>query len=314
MTEEPLSIEEVITELGNCDNSLLNTTLTYLSNLSPAEMALFKQAWAVIGLERRRQIMSRLVEMAENNFELNFDSVFKHGFKDEDTEVRARAIEGLWESEEASLIDPLIYFLEQDRSEKVQATAATALGKFAMLAELEKLRSCHASKIGNALLEVLNDRDKPLAVRRRALESVAPLSTPEVKEAIVQAYRSYNPKLRASAVYAMGKNCSRSWLSVLLKELDSADDEIRYEAAGACGELGERDAVPYLVKLINDPDTSVQLVTIQALGKIGGRDAREWLKQCLNHPSKAIQEAAEQAIVELEAEENPLSFWGEDDL
>jgi HEAT repeat protein len=252
--------------------------------------------------------MYRLVELAEDNFELDFDNIFKSHLNDQDAEVRSKAIEGLWESEEASLIDPLVTLLEQDSSEKVQATAAIALGKFAMLAELKKLRPSHKSKVCQALLAVINDKSKPIEIKRRALEAVAPLSLPKMKKAIAEAYQSGNPKLRTSALFAMGKSCNHSWLPILLKELANTDAEIRYEAAGACGELGEEEAVPYLIELINDLDVEVRLAAIQALGKIGGPEAKGCLEQCLNNPSEVIQQTAEQALHELEAGEGPLSF------
>ena len=304
----PLPIEESIADLSNCDKELLNSRLADLSNLNSEELELFEQAWATIEPKRRRQILYRLVELAEDNFELDFDSIFKSSLRDQDTEVRSKAIEGLWESEEASLIDPLIDLLEQDSSEKVQAMAAAALGKFAMLAELKKLRSGHKSRVCRALLAVIDDKSKPIEVKRRALEAAAPLSLPRMKKVIVEAYQSDNPKLRASALFAMGKSCNQSWLPILLKELTSTDAEIRYEAAGACSELGEEEAVPYLIELINDPDVDVRLTAIQALGKIGGPEAQNCLEQCLNNHSEAIQQMAEQALQELEVEEDPLSF------
>ncbi len=303
-----LPIEETIADLGNSDKPLLNSRLAELSNLNSEELALFEQAWAAIEPKRQGQIMYRLVELAEDNFELDFDSIFKSRLKDPDDEVRSKAIEGLWESEEASLIDPLIELLEQDSSEKVQATAATALGKFAMLAELKKLRPSHKSKVCQALLAVIDDKDKPIEVKRRALEAAAPLSLPQTEKAIVKAYQSGEPKLRIGALFAMGKSCNHSWLPILLKELASADAEVRYEAARACGELGEKEAAPYLVELITDPDVDVQLAAIQALGKIGGPEAKNSLEQCLNHSSEVIQQAAEQALYELEAGEDSLSF------
>jgi HEAT repeat protein len=304
----PLPIEETIADLGNSDKPLLNSKLAELSNLNSEELALFEQAWTTIEPKRRGQIMYRLVELAEDNFELDFDSIFKSRLKDPDDEVRSKAIEGLWESEEASLIDPLIELLEQDKSEKVQAMAATALGKFAMLAELEKLRSSHKSKVCQALLAVINDNNKPIEVKRRVLEAAAPLSLPQIKKAIMEAYQSDNQRLRVSALFAMGKSCNHSWLPILIKELASVDAEIRYEAAGACGELGEKEAVPYLVELITDPDVDVQLAAIQALGKIGGPEAKDCLERCLNNPSEIVQQVAEQAFYELEAGEDPLSF------
>ncbi len=303
-----LPIEETIVELGNSDQPLLNSTLTELSNLSSEELEFFQHSWAAIEPKRRCQITHRLVELAEDNLELNFDSIFKHCLKDQDAEVRSKAIKGLWENEEASLINPLINLLEQDSLETVQAAAAMALGKFAMLAEHQKLRSCHAFKIQEALLGVISDKNKSVEVKRRALESAAPLSLPQVKTAIMEAYQSHDSRLRISSIYAMGKNCDPSWLPVLLKELASTDAEVRYEAAGAYGELEEEAAVPHLIMLIDDPDVDVQMAAIQALGKIGGTKARECLEHCLNNISKAVCQAAKQALNELEAEEDPLSF------
>jgi HEAT repeat protein len=304
----PLPVEETIAELGNSDKPLLNSRLVDLSNLNSAQLKLFERVWETTETKRQRQIIYRLVELAEDNFELNFDSIFKGRLRDQDAEVRSKAIEGLWESEESSLIDPLINLLEQDSSEKVQAAAATALGKFAMLAELEKLRPSHKSKLCQALLAVINNKSRPLEVKRRALEAAAPLSLPQMKKAIMEAYRSRNPKLKTSALFAMGKSCDQSWLPILLKELASPDVEVRYEAAGACGELGEKEATPYLVELVYDPDVDVRLAAIQALGKIGDPEAKGCLERCLDNPSQIIQQAAEQALCELEAGENPLSF------
>lgn len=303
-----LPITETIAHLGDSDKPLLNSKLVELSNLNPEELALLEEAWATIEAKRKRQIMYRLVELAEDNFELDFDDIFKNCLTDQDAEVRSKAIEGLWESEEAFLIDPLIKILKQDSSVKVQATAAIALGKFAMLAELKKLRPSHKSKLCQALLMAIDDSSQPIEVQCCALEAAAPLSLPQMQKAIVRAYQSGEPKLRISAIFAMGKSCNLSWLPILLKELTSADAETRYEAAIACGELGEKEAVSYLAELITDPDVDVQLAAIQALGKIGGPEAKDCLEQCLNNSSEVIQQAAALALDELEAGENPLSF------
>lgn len=304
----PPPMEETIAKLANPDKPLQSSWLADLSSLNSAELKLLERAWETIEPKRRRQIMYRLVELAEDNFEFDFDNIFKGRLKDEDAEVRSKAIEGLWESEEASLIDPLIDLLEQDSSEKVQAAAATALGKFALLAELKKLRSSHKTKISQSLLAVINDKSKPVEVKRRALEAAAPLTLSQMKKAIAEAYQSGNHKLRISALFAMGKSGNPSWLPILLKELASADAEIRYEVAGACGELGEEEAASYLTELIHDPDIDVRLAVIRALGKIGGPEAKGCLEKCLNNPNEVIQEAAEQALCQLEAEEDPLFF------
>jgi len=302
----PPPVEQTIAKLVNPDTKLLDSWLTDLSSLNSAELKQLEQAWATIELKRRRQIMYRLVELAEDSFELDFDDIFKGRLKDEDAEVRSKAIEGLWENEEASLIDPLIDLLEKDSSEEVQAAAATALGKFALLAELEKLRANHRDRVSQSLLSVINDNNKPVEVKRRALEAAAPLTLPQMKKAIAQAYQSGNNQLKTSALFAMGKSCNTSWMPILLKELNSTDAEIRYEAAGACGELGEEEAASYLCELANDPDIDVRLAAVQALGKIGGPEAKGCLEKCLNHSDEAIQAAARKALSQMEAEEDPL--------
>jgi HEAT repeat protein len=305
-----MPLEETLANLADSGRPLFNSGLAPLSGLNSAELALFQQAWTSIDTERRQQIISRLVDLEEGNFELDFSSIFRHCLKDEDDEVKCTAIDGLWENEETSLFITLIGLLEHDSSDRVQAAAASALGKFAMLAELNKLPQHHTPRISSTLLATFSDTRKPIEVRRRALEAVAPLSSPKVTIAINKAYHSDNLKLRSSAIYAMGRNCSPNWLSILLKELGSTEAELRYEAAVACGELGQEEATPHLIKLTNDHDINVQLMAIQALGKIGGRAAKEHLEQCLSHADEPIRDAARQALEELKLGEDPLNAGG----
>ena len=158
------------------------------------------------------------------------------------------------------------------------------------------------------MLAVIDDESRHIEVSRRALEAASPLSFPQVNRAIMGVYQSDNPKLRVSAIYAMGRNCDPSWLPILLRELANTDTEMRYEAAVACGELGEEEAASCLIELTNDPDTGVQLAAIQALGEIGGSEAKGWLEECLNNPSELIRQAAEQALRGLKTWEDPFSF------
>ena len=304
----PLPVEEAIAHLSDSEKPLRSSSLTELSNLNAPELALFEKTWKTIEPKRRRQIIFRLVELAEDNFELDFDNILKRRLKDEDADIQSKAIEGLWESEDTSLIEPFVKLLAPENAEKVQAAAATALGKFAMLAELDKLRPKHKTSVCHALLSVIEDANRPLEVKRRALEAAAALSLPQMEKAIARAYQSGLPSLKTSAIFAMGKNCDLRWLPILIRELSNTDAEIRYEAANACGELGEKEATPYLSELTTDPDIDVQLAAIQALGKIGGPDAKDSLERCLTDDSQVIQQTAELALDELESGEDPLSF------
>ena len=303
-----MSLEKYLAELCDESKPLVSPKLANLSALSPEEQRLFLEAWAKMGFKRRRQIASRLVELAEENFKLNFDDTFLTCLQDPDEIVRVKSIEGLWECENRYLIDPLITMLREDSKESVRAAAAIALGKFAMLAELGKLRPDEGAKVERALLDVIDDQEEQLEVRRRAIEAIAPLSLPKVTEIIQQAYQSDDPRIRVSAIYAMGRNSDPAWLPMLVKELSSPDAEIRFEAAGACGELGEESAMPHLARLIHDLDSQVQLSAIAALGQIGGSEAEAALQECLNHPNEHIRQAAGEALEELGLGKDPFSF------
>jgi len=301
------SFAKNLAEISDESKRLVSSKLANLSTISPEEMPLFLESWAKMGLERRRQIAGQLVELSEEEPKLNFDDIFLACLYDTDEIVRVRAIEGLWEYENHSLIDHLITMLREDHHESVRSAAAQALGKFALLAELGKLRPGDRSKVEKALVVVIEDEEERLEVRRRAVEAIAPLSLPKVNEIIRESYRSSDDKMRVSAIYAMGTNSDPAWLPTLVKELGNPDTEIRFEAVGACGELGEEEAVPHLVRLIHDLDKQVQLAAIAALGKIGGNEAEAALSQCMNHHEDHIRCAAEDALEELGFGKDPFS-------
>lgn len=302
------SFAKNLAELSDESKPLISSKLANLSATSQEEMALFLEAWAEMGFERRRQIASQLAELAEEDPKLNFDDIFHACLRDPDEIVRVRAIEGLWEYENHSLIDTFINMLREDRQESVRAAAALALGRFALLAELGKLRPDDGAKVEKALAAVIDDQEEQLGVRRRAVEAIATFSLPEVTEIIQEAYQSDDDEMRVSAIYAMGRNSDPAWLPTLVKELSNPDTEMRFEAAGACGELGEEEAVPHLLRLIYDLDAQVQLSAIAALGKIGGNEAGAALRECLNHTAEHIRRAAEDALEELGFSKDPLSF------
>src|SRR5690606_4713598 len=135
------------------------------------------------------------------------------------------------ESEDAALIAPFIDFLQHDPDPLVRAAAASALGRFVYLGELEELSEAHKRRVEDALLAVIGGGDD-LEVRRRALEAVSYSSRDEVPPLIAAAYAAYEPKHRVSAVFSMGRNADRArWAQHVRTELESAEPELRFEAA-----------------------------------------------------------------------------------
>ena len=292
-------VKDIISEMADISKPLVNTHLADLTQLSPANIKVFTQVWRNIELKRRREIITRLIELTTDNFELNFDSIFINCLTDPDDDIRSEAINGLWENEEPLLIPLFIGLLNNDPTEKVQATAALALGRFALMAELGSISPKYGVQLAQVLLTTIGNKNKSIEVRRRALEAVSPISTEQVKTAIKTAYESHDERLAISAVYAMGKNCDSKWLALLLKELKNSDAEMRYEAATACGEVGDEDVVQYLLPVANNEDIDVRLAVIQALGKIGGNEAKQYLQKNAADPNEAIQDAIETALKEI---------------
>jgi HEAT repeat protein len=258
--------------------------------------------------KRRRQVVDRLADLAEDNVELNFDEVFLSGLEDSDADLRLICVHALWEHEGRGFIAVLVELMRSDADTRVKAEAALSLGRYVIKAEFDELRPVDASVIGEALRDVIANTAEAVEVRARALESLGARSLPWVTPIIQAAYDGPDRRLRLSAVHAMGRSCDTYWLSTLIEELSSDDAEMRFEAAGACGSLAEEESVPRLLPLLDDEDFEVQEAAVKALGEIGGREAKEALEECLQRSDPRIQEACVAALAELAFEEDPLAF------
>jgi hypothetical protein len=282
------------------DKEIHTGALYIFSSMDKEALKIFKEVWPTITPQRRRDIMQELVEISEANFEVNFDPVFLLGMGDDDPEVRASAVNGLWEDENPALIGPFIHLLRMDEAAIVRAAAATALGRFVYLGEIEKIAHPQATLAEEALLETIRSGTEDIDVRRRAIESIAYSSRPGVAQIIENAYYDSNEKMQVSAIFAMGRSADSQWRPQVIAELENENSEIRYEAARACGELEASEAVTKLIEILQeDPDTQVQEMVIWALGRIGGREAREVLEICLESDNETIVQAAEEALDEL---------------
>jgi HEAT repeat protein len=276
------------------------STLYGLSRLESDEIERLTAVWSSVAVARRQALVRELVEIAETNFEVDFEPIFRWGLRDTDPEVRAASVEGLWEHEDLALMNELLDLVKNDSSDRVRAAAATSLGRFVLLGELGKLPSKRSKPVFEALYDVAVEADEALDVRRRALESIAYVSSAEVAGLILAAYEHPEEKMRISAVFGMGRSADSRWTDTVMGELFSVNPEMRYEAARACGELEARVAVSRLAELIEDPDREVQEAALWALGQAGGDDARRLLELCCTEGDAATRTAAEAALAELE--------------
>ena len=303
-----MSLEKCLQHITEDGTQLNQPTLIGLSDLSPVEMGVFARAWSKVPADRKSKVIEHLVEMCEDNAELDFSGIFRMCLKDSHEMVRQKAISGLWEFEDRSLILSLVDLLGSDDSGEVRASAAIALGKFASLAQDGKILSRDGALVKDSLMRALQDEQERLEVRRRALEGVAPFNTEDVDHYIHWAYESNDLNLTCSSLYAMGKTGESQWLHVLVKELQNPSPPIRYEAASACGELDDEEAAPHLIPLLHDDDLQVQLAGIGALGEIGGSLAKKALRRCMKAGDPILEDAAKLALENIQGMEDPLAF------
>lgn len=307
------SFKDTLQQIAS-EPKLLTSGLFILSRMDQAALDIFKEVWPDISAERRRAIMQELLEIAEVNFEVDFDPVFLLGMADEDAEVRTTAIKGLWENESLALIRPLIHLLKTDEAAIAREAAASALGKFIYLKELEEIDWDEGTLAEEALLETIYQAKEDIDVRRRAVEALGYSSDFRVTKIIESAYYDENDRMRVSAIFAMGRNADARWIPQVIEELDSRKAELRFEAARACGELEAKDAVTKLISMIEeDPDLEVQEMAIWSLGRIGGDLARTALEACIESDDETLAMAAQDSLDELNLFDDTLMLYDFDD-
>jgi HEAT repeat protein len=293
------NIQALLAKIIDETRPVRSIDLTDLSDLARSEMGSFREAWAVLDDSRRLELVRTLVEQAEANIHLNFHAILRTFLSDPDAQVRRMAIEGLWEDERPNLIAPLVDLLQDDPATEVRAAAATSLGRFMLLGALGEIGDELARVAEEALHMAWYRAGEPVEVRRRALESLAYSSMPELPTLIQNAYFDDDELMRQSALFAMGRSADRRWARLVLAELGSPEPAMRFEAAIAAGEMALREAVQTLIRRLDDPDAGVRDAAIAALGKIGGPLAKRALQALAKGSDEVLAQAAEDALDEL---------------
>lgn len=271
-----------------------------LASLSVAEQERLAQVWRRLPITERRRLLTTLIELAENDFALDFSAVFTLALTDLDGQIRAAAIQGLWEEQDVRLISQLGHCLSEDAEEAVRLAAAQALANFILWGELQQISPYFFEKAYHFLLEAHRKPTETLEVRRRALESLAYVGEPEITKLIQAAYEDPAEEMQLSAVFAMGRSADSRWRGTVTRHLESANPAMRYEAVRACGELAVSTAIPTLIELTQDVDAEIQQTALWALGQIGGERARRTLQRYQDSEREVLQTAAEEALQELE--------------
>jgi len=273
LPERP-SLDDTLARLRATGEGVVSAEIVYgLSTLSKDEVVAVWSTWRELDPDLRRRVIETLTEASETNFELDFSAIGRAALTDDASEVRARAVDLLFEDESIDVMLEMLRLVREDHANDVRANAASALGRFVLMGELGGLNQADFGAIQQTLLDIVVNRREDADVRRRALEAVANASHEAIAGAIQDAYESDDPRMRVSALFAMGRTTDDRWARIVLDELESDDEEMRFEAARAAGELELEEAIPVLTEIAFDDDVEIRDTAVWSLGEIGGKEA-----------------------------------------
>lgn len=308
--EKTFNFNEVKTALLNNDAPFPPLMVYFFSDISPADLILLAEIWPKVWTERRRGLLEDMEQLSEKDTLLFFDAVALMCLEDEDPVARAAALRLLWQSEEEGLVFQLLTMLNQDPESIVRAAAATGLGNFVYLGELEDITQ---ESYENILKNLVNchQKEKDTLVRRRALESLGFSSHTDIPNYIQKAYDTDDDDLLQSALLAMGRSFDQHWIDSVLRMLDHPDSNVRYEAVRAAGELESSEAREDLVDMINEgvDDENIFQAAIWSLTKIGGSGIRAMIESFLEETDDLDEiQFLEEALENLDFTEQASMF------
>ena len=282
MNEASTSFQKVIAELMEGGDDISRTSLNSFSDIDPASLQALQEAWPRIPASRKRKLLEGLESISEEDTLVSFDDFARSLLTDPDPEVRTRAIRLLDESDDIKLIPPFIKILNEDQDVGPRAEAATALGRFVELGELDEIPDEPRRRVEDSLLEKARSDDQ-LIVRRNALEALGFSSRPEVITLIESSFRRENPEWQASALFAMGRSFDERWEESILSRMMDVNSLVRLAAVEAAGELRLASARTSLFRVLEEEEEDdIASAAIWSLSQIGGEDARLYIENLLD--------------------------------
>jgi len=309
MNEDILPFQKVLDVLLDESKDIPRRYLTEFSDIEPAALQTLLETWPRIKPDRKLLLLDRLNTLANEDTLVCFDDLGRALLRDENPQVRTRAMRLLIECEDHRLVPIYIDMLTKDNDVAVRAEAASTLGIFVQLGEFEDIPADVHHQIEDILLEVLNSEDEP-PVRRRALEALGFSSRDEVPVLIESSFNRQDPDWQASAIFAMGRSNDERWADHVLRMIASEDHRIRLAAVQAAGELELKLARSLLLRLLEEEYHDVIAgAAIWSLSQIGGEDVRIYLQNLLDSVEDDDQAAfLEEALDNLAFTEDMGSF------
>jgi HEAT repeat protein len=275
-----VSFNEVTSALLDNNRPFPPRYLHHFSDISVEDMNSLKKAWPDVKADRRASIIEAVEEINDSDTLVNFDLLARYGLVDADPRVRAGSIRLLWECGDKDLPDKYIKMMNDDVEPIVRAAAASALGMFEYMGELEEIPEALFHRVEESLMNKYKSDDEPL-VRRQALEALGFSSRPEMYELIKAASQIKDNQWLSAALFAMGRSADIRWEPKIRQYIESPDPEIQVEAIRAAGQLELSSCRELLLELLENAqemDEEVRQAVVWSLSQIGGETVRARLE------------------------------------
>ena len=285
------------------EESVSYSALPKLSGLTNAEADEFGLLWLEWPSERVAEMLNRMDSLCDEQSDVEFEAIFKQGLNHPNESVRLNALKGLEDTEDRTLVRPLIKILEQDESIDIRTAAGETIAHLTVLAQSGKLGRKDPEILSTALMGVLQNPTEYDSVKLKALEAISVFGGEELDPFIEAAWDSGDIHARQSSIFAMGRTSNPKWAEKVVQDLDHDAVAVRYEAAMAIGEVGDERHLRNLDVSLEDSDLTVQLAAISAVERIGGDVAKDKLQGMLTSSEPRVVEAAQQSLQILKEEE-----------
>jgi hypothetical protein len=277
---QDIPFEQVLAALLDDSKVFPAIYLHQFTDLEALEIESLRTIWPQVNPKRRFSLLEDLEEVAIHDTLVLFDPVAIVALGDPEPAVRETAVRMLWETEDQRLGPVFLQMLREDSAANVRAAAASSLGRFVYLGELEEISADLYQQVTDLLLKVHQSDDETL-VRRRALESLGFSGRKEVAALIRRAYETREDEWLVSALFAMGRSADAAWEPQVMRMLRSPKTEIQFEAVRAAGELELKNTRQVLLDLLEEDEMEDDLrsAAIWSLSQIGGEGVRDRLEE-----------------------------------
>ena len=310
MTQET-SFQTILDSLQDVKKDFPRRYLQQFSDIDPLSLKVLLDIWPSLPLNRKLVLLDGFLSLLDSDTLVAFDDIARALLTDTESEVRARAIRLLAESDDPQLVEVLVDILKYDVDLAPRLEAATLLGEFILLGELESLPETIKRHAEDALMSIVSG-DEHASLRKLALEAVGFSSRAEVETLIHSALNRSDPTWVASALIAMGRSSDSQWNEQVISMLLNEDPRIRVAAVQAAGELSIEEARPIILTMLLDGDEDeddVIAAGIWSLSRIGGEDVRAFLVNMLDQAEDEDQTAyIEEALMNLDFTEEIEKF------